>query len=149
MESSTPTDHMAARRALAGITVLVVCALFAPALSGRDSFPISTQPMYADERPSVERFVTARAADGNDAPITLTMREIADTDDPLIARQRTRRAVREGDRGISALCRGIITRLPSDTPVDTVEIIEVRVDVVDFARTGASEPTVLARCTRP
>ncbi len=149
MESSPRAEGHWPRRVLAGISLLVVSALFVPALSGQDSFPLSTQPMYADVRPAVETFVTARGLNATGMSIALTMREIADTDDPLIARQRTRAAARDGAAELESLCDAIITRLPTGTEIEAVEIIEVRVDVVDFARTGSSESRVLTRCERP
>jgi len=149
MESSPRAEGLAARRALAGISLLVVSALFVPALSGQDSFPLSTQPMYADVRPAVETYVTARGVDASDRSIALTMREIADTDDPLIARQRTRAAARDGAAKLESLCDSIITRLRTGTTIEAVEIVEVRVDVVDFVRTGSRQPRVLSRCERP
>ncbi len=145
-----PTETPAARWVLSGISLVVVGLLLAPAITGRDSFPISTQPMYAAARPAVETFVTARGVGPTpDSFIELTMHEIADTDDPLVARQRTQAAARGGLIALDDLCRAIVVGVSAERRVSAVEVIEVRVDVADFARTSTSAPRVLTRCERP
>ena len=44
----------------------------------------------------------------------------------------SRAAAREGAAELESLCEAIISRLPTDTTIEAVEIVEVRVDVVDF-----------------
>lgn len=119
-------------------TVAVLVAVVSPMLRDRDSFPLSTYPVYADVRPREATFVTAVGLGFDGSEHRLPMAVIARTDDPLIAEQRLRSAVAEG-RAASA-CVSIATRAPDD--ILTVLVVSDRYDVVDAA---AGRPAQLAR----
>ena len=120
METTTSSESTTVRRALAAISLIVVAVLLVPAVTGADDFPISTQPMYADVRPERESFVTARGVDGSGATVALSMRQIARTDDPLIARQRLRDAAAQGPEALDVACQDIANRVPEVVEVEIV-----------------------------
>jgi hypothetical protein len=116
-----------------------VVVLVSPALRGRDSFPLSTYPMYAQDRGRTAELATVvgRRADGS--LVRLGLRIVADTDDPLIAQSSVRRAIASGRAG--AWCRAAARRLgPAGgraggrAGVVEVRVVRERVDVVAMAR---------------
>lgn len=126
------------------VVVVVLAALVSPVLRDRDSFPLSTYPMYASVRPremSIDRVVGV-LANGSDRD--LSMRVIADTDDPLIAEGRIRDAVLAGRA--DELCQRVARRVPDE--VRFVLVVREVHDVVEAASGAdpAVERTVHARC---
>lgn len=117
-----------------------------PAIRDRDSFPLSTYPIYASARSRTATFATAFGENDDGTEHHLTMSVIAATDDPLIAESRVADAI-AGDQAIE-LCAQIARRVPSDVAV-VVVASEVH-DVVDSARgrTSLLSRTVHARCRR-
>jgi len=126
------------RRVVAG-AVLVAVAW--PVVRGHDSFPLSTYPMYAETRDDVVSISTAVGVDASGARRRLSLRAIADTDDPLIAESAVDDAVRRGEAG--ALCAEIAARVPDD--LERVEVVAERHDVVARA---AGRPSLLDRSVR-
>lgn len=131
-------------------TAAVVVALFTPVIRDQDSFPLSTQPMYASARDRIDILASARGVDGRTGEqIRLSMGLVAATDDPLIAQSRLRRAISSGTA--EALCVEIAGRVAvrSDLRgVNLIEIIGERLDLVEFV-TEDAEPLdreVHARC---
>lgn len=125
-------SHSLRRRVLLAAFVLV---LVSPALRNVDSFPLSTQPMYANDRASTARLATVIGRDAGGGPRRLSMRSIATTDDPLIAQSRVARSIRSGHA--DELCRAVAGRVSQPTSVTSLTSIEVvweRVDVVAMAR---------------
>ncbi len=127
--------------------MLVVVLVLSPAVTSRDSFPISTYPMYAFERSRVERFeaVLGEAADGTLEPISA--RVAVGTIDPLIAEARVAAAIRTGTAG--ALCVDVAHRVEPG-PRHVLVVHEVH-DVVLRASGEPSlrERVVHARCAVP
>lgn len=113
------------RSVLAAISVLVVLVLLSPLATNADDFPISTQPMFATPQPRQVEFTTARAVDVAGDVAGLTMDQIAQTDDPLVAQEFVRDA-RRADRLVE-LCAEIAGRAGSDVAV--IEIIELTHDL--------------------
>src|SRR5215218_6193786 len=74
----------------------LVLAVALPGVTGDDSFPLSTYPMYASDRDRVDTFATAAAFDGAGHPVRLSIAHIAATDDPLIAQSSVAAAIDEG-----------------------------------------------------
>jgi hypothetical protein len=122
-------------------TVVVVCAVVAPALRDVDSFPLSTYPMYASERARVATFPTAVGVVAG-AEQRLPIDVIADTDDPLIATSRVRSAIDAG--AADALCAEIAARAATDVEAD-VDAIEVVTETHDSVALAAGRPSLLAR----
>ena len=131
---------MAAQRRHGGDFAAVV----APALRNRDSFPLSTYPVYASARSSAVTLSTAVGIDTGGRPVRLSLDVIAQSDDPLIAESLVDDAIAEGRAG--ELCRAIAERAPDD--VTAIEVVEERHDIVarTVGRASLLQRTVHARC---
>ncbi len=135
------------------VTVVAVGALVAPVVLDRDSFPLSTYPMYARVRSDEVTFVTAHAVGPDRERSSLTLGVIGDSDDPLIVAGELRRAVRDGRA--QARCNEIAERarewdaLPDDTT--TIEVVTERHDVVAevSGQPSLRDRTVHASCKVP
>jgi hypothetical protein len=126
------------RRAVAGAVLLAVAW---PVVRGHDSFPLSTYPMYAETRGKDVSISTAVGVDGSGSRRRLSLRAIAQTDDPLIAESAVDDAVRRGEA--DALCAEIALRVPDG--IERVEVVAERHDVVARA---AGRPSLLDRSVR-
>lgn len=120
------------------MTALVLVVVASPALRDRDSFPLSTHPMYASTRAEVAAFSTVTAAGADGQRVRLSMRTIARTDDALIAQARVRQAIAGGRA--DELCADVASRAPE--VVESIEVVTERHDVVDLA-TG--QPSLVSR----
>lgn len=130
--------------ALAGVSFVAVVVLLVPAATGSDGFPISTHPMYASVRDAEDEFVTAVAFDTAGKEVELDIVDIAGTDDPLVARRRMASAREDGRLGEQ--CGRIADRVEGSGAA-RVEIVELVVDVVDYATGGATPArSVLHTC---
>lgn len=131
------------------MTLITVTALLWPIVSGADSFPLSTYPMYATARPRQGSLVTAVGLDDQGREIRLSLALIGSTDDPLIAESLLRTAVRQERTG--RLCTEIAARTARDAQrhevIDIVVLTEL-LDLVDLVAGTAppSERTVHATC---
>ena len=114
------------------LLALFVLLLVSPALRNVDSFPLSTQPMYASNRPSTARLATVIGRDNSGAPRRLSLRVVAATDDPLIAQSSVGRSIRAGRA--TEVCRAVADRLTPKSVVVSVEVVWETVDVVAMAR---------------
>lgn len=138
------------RRARILITAGVVAALLAPVALDRDSFPLSTYPMYSRARGQAVVFATAQAVDENGNTTTLTLEVIGDSDDPLIVAGELRDAIRD-DRA-DERCEEIARRAAAWSGLAeeraTIEVVTERHDVVVQVEGGDSllERTVHASC---
>ena len=128
------------------VTVAVLAALIAPVLLGRDSFPLSTYPMYSQQRGDTVELYTAVGVDPDDEIRRLGLRVIGDSDDPLIVASLIRQAARTGSAALEPLCDDIADRAPED--VVRVEVVAERHDVVARTRGNPSlvSRTVLVDC---
>ncbi len=126
------------------VAAVVLGAIVAPAVIDRDSFPLSTYPMYADTRGEVVSLPIAVGLDAGGARRTLSLATIAQTDDPLIAVALLSQAVAGGETG--ALCEEIADRAPAG--IVAIEIADEEHDVIERAAGGDSlvSRTVRARC---
>lgn len=126
-----------------------VLVLVSPALRNIDSFPLSTQPMYAGARSATARLATVIGRDATGAPRRLSMRIVAASDDPLIAESSVARSIRDGRA--AELCRTVVGRIPLRPPVVSIEVVWEQVDVVAMARGAERFGTleVAARCDVP
>jgi hypothetical protein len=120
------------------VTPVVVAVVLLPAVTGDDSFPVSTYPMYAFVRSRSERFATVlgESATGGSAP--LPIRVVADTDDPLIAAALVRTAIRNGSA--DQLCEQVAARVG-----DEVERVLVVEEVHDVVARAAGAPSLKER----
>jgi len=125
--------------------IIVVVAILSPLVTGRDSFPLSTYPMYASARADIGDLVSAVAVNADGDVARLSLAAIAATDDPLIAEAVLEQAIANGTS--EALCRSIAARTPS---ADRIEIVTERHNLAAVARDGDTPPlqrTVHASCT--
>ena len=127
------------------VTSLVAAAMLAPVALDRDSFPLSTYPMYSRLRSNEVSLATAQGIDDGEQSHPLSLQAIGASDDPLIVAGELRAAISDGrsdDR-----CREIAARVSGDGYV-AVEVVIERHDVVDQASGHASllSRTVHARC---
>ena len=132
------------------VVVAVLVAVLLPALRSRDSFPLSTYPMYANERDGIETLPAAVGVDARGERKRLSTGTIGRTDDPLIATSLLRNAIRGGRA--DALCAEIARRAPAG--IVAVEVAEERIDLVEAASgdegdEGVLDRTVRARCEVP
>ena len=131
----------------AALLVCVGAVVLFPALQPQhgDGFPLSTYPMFAADRGSVVAISTAVGIDGDGDVHRLDPSDIGGGDEPMLAAEAARVAVRDGDAG--AYCDEVAARV-DDRSITTVE---VRTEVRDAVRdVDASEPAdevrVHARC---
>jgi hypothetical protein len=127
------------------VTVGVVVLVASPALRDRDSFPLSTYPVYASARSRTATFDTVIGLRADGSTAHLSMDVIAQTDDPLIAQQRVRDAVAGGRA--DALCERVARRAPA--AVTSVQVVTQTHDVVEAAsgRSSLLRQSVHARCS--
>jgi hypothetical protein len=112
-----------------------------PAVTGRDSFPLSNYPMYADRGTRFRTLATAQGIDGNGVLHRLSLATIADTDDPLVAESSVADAIRSGRA--DTLCAQIAQRAAEG--LVRIEVVEERHDVV--ARTKHEDSLLERRIT--
>lgn len=120
------------------ITLAVLVAVISPAVRDRDSFPLSTYPMYATARPDVVGLGTVVGIDQRGATQRLSMATIARSDDPLVAASLVRTAIHEGDT--EALCREVARRVDDD--IAAIQVVEERHDLDRYA---AGDPSLIRR----
>jgi hypothetical protein len=124
--------------------IVTPAVLIIPAVSGKDSFPISTYPMYAFRRASADRFQAVLGEDSAGAIRPLPMHQVADTSDPLIAESLIDQAIRAGSA--MRLCERIALHINAD--IDRVLVVEEVHNVINKLRGVASlqERVVHANC---
>jgi hypothetical protein len=129
------------------VVVACVGAVIAPVVRNRDSFPLSTYPMYAGRGTRIETLATAVGIDASGAERRLSLASVAATDDPLIAESLVSAAIGAGRA--DALCTQIAARVRG--PLVRVEVVEERHDLVARAKHEASllERHVHAACEVP
>ncbi len=132
------------------VVALVLFFVALPAIRNRDSYPLSTYPVYASARDRSATITTAVAVAPNGFRYRLWINAIAETDDPLIAEERVRDAIRQNRA--DSLCVDIVRRADLD-PDDAVaiEVVTERFDVVAMTvgRDPNLERVVHARCENP
>jgi hypothetical protein len=116
----------------------VLAAVLSPVFTSRDSFPLSTYPMYAGIGPRLDHFLTVVGVDATGTTHTLSLSTIARTDDPLIAESLLDQAVRGG--WANALCTEVAGRVGASAV--SVEVVDEMHDVVAKAR---GEPSLRHR----
>jgi hypothetical protein len=135
------------RWASVAVTVAVAVVVASPAIRDRDSFPLSTYPIYAHARGRIATFDTAIGVDESGLVERLSLQTIARTDDPLIASSFVADAVRAGDA--DELCGEIASRAGSG--VVRIEVVSERHDTIEWLRGEDSlrDRTVHATCEVP
>lgn len=126
-------------------TVAVVVAVASPAVRQRDSYPLSTYPVYASARPGVDEIHTAVGVTDDGRRVRLSLPMIGDSDDPLIVEDRVADAV--AARRTDRLCLAIAGRARG-AGLTAIEVATEQVDLVATAADGAPPlaRTVHATC---
>jgi hypothetical protein len=136
------TDRSRARWTV--VTTFVVALMVWPVVVDRDSFPLSTYPMYSRARPAEVTIPSAIGFDEAGGEHRLTLRVIGDSDDPLIVAGELRTAIAQGRA--PGRCESIAARA-SDGLADELGL--VRIEVVmerhDVVAQVAGEPSLLDR----
>lgn len=127
--------------------MLVLLAIVSPALRDRDSFPLSTYPMYASARPQTVWFSTVVGFDDAGEEVRLSLQTVARTDDALVGQSRVVAAIDTGSA--DELCAEVAGRVPEG--VARVEVVVERHDVVDrvAGRDSSLDRDVRASCEVP
>ena len=133
------------------VAVVTVGAVLAPLLRGpaHDSFPLSTYPMFSNERSGEAAIATVVGIEPDGAFRTLSPETIAGTDEVILAAETVNRAVGAGPARAAGLCRDVAARLGDEAAGLTgVEVVTARYDTVRYLR-GDERPldvVVHARC---
>jgi hypothetical protein len=125
-------------------TMAVVVVLLLPVAVDRDSFPLSTYPMYSRARAAEVTIPSAIGIDGDGGEHRLTLQVIGASDDPLIVAGELRTAIAQ-DRSADR-CRAIARRA-SDSLVAELDLarIEVVMERHDVVARATGEPSLLER----
>lgn len=128
----------------------LLAAVFFPLLRGRDSFPLSTYPMFARKRDTVVEVQRALGVQGA-ARVVLPPQVVVGSFEVMQAVATLRQAFGRGAAASEALCRDVARRAAASPPlagVTEVELVAERWDAVAYfasdARPLASR--VRARC---
>ena len=133
-------------------SVLAVLAVLSPALHERDSYPLSTYPMFSHDRGRVATIPTAVGYRADGARVRLSPDLVAGGIEVIHAAVTVDESVRRGDT--PALCAEIaarVARAASRRDVVRVEVVSETHDVIAWFD-GAGEPsavTVHASCAVP
>jgi hypothetical protein len=115
-----------------------------PVVLDRDSFPLSTYPMYSRARPAEVTIPSALGIDAGGGEHRLTLQVIGASDDPLIVAGELRTAI--GQDRAADRCRAIAERasqsLVADLDLVRIAVVMERHDVVAQV---AGDPSLLER----
>jgi hypothetical protein len=136
------------RRVLAYTVAIAGVVLVAtPAVLGRDSFPLSDYPMFADDRGRESVIATAVGVTADGDRERLSPELIGGTDEPVLAAAAAARAT-VSSSGAAALCDDIAARAGGRDDLRAIEVVTERYDTVAYFE--SDEPpestTVHARC---
>jgi len=124
---------------MTGVIVLMVL----PVVIDRDSFPLSTYPMYSSARSEEVTIPTAVGVDQRGGEHRLTLQVIGASDDPLIVAGELRTAIAQ-DRA-DERCRAIAERASSSLAELDLVRIEVVMERHDVVAQVAGDPSLLER----
>jgi len=136
------------RRVLAyTVAIGAVVIVAAPAVTGRDSFPLSDYPMFANDRGRESTIATAVGVTTEGGRTRLSPELIGGTDEPVLAAATATRATAT-TTGAASLCNDIAERAAGREDIRAIEIVTERYDTVAYFESD-KEPettTVHARC---
>ncbi len=128
------------------VTAAVLVALVAPVVFDRDSFPLSTYPMYSSSRGAESVLITARGLTSVGSSRELTPTLIGDSDDPLVVVGRLRAALSVG-RG-DVRCAEIAERVALRSEFDDVVVIEIVSERHDTVARTLDQESLIGRDVR-
>ncbi|MDA2957704.1 MAG: hypothetical protein O3B66_05690 [Actinomycetota bacterium] len=114
---------------LVGLGIVAVIGVVPVALD-RDSYPLSTYPMFSSRRTAVEPVHTAVVTAADGAVRRLSPTQISGNDEVIIAAQLVYDAIRRD--GGEVLCADIAVRLSDVETGSEVEIVTERYDAIDW-----------------
>lgn len=129
------------RRIAAVFAVVVVAGLLTPLVTGRDSFPVSTYPMFSYPRADETTVSYAVSVDDAGDETRLRPAMVGGTAEVVHAAETIRQAVRRDDT--DGLCGEIAGRVAADDP--TAVAVEIRRDTYDVVGWFEGDETPLAR----
>lgn len=124
------------RLGAAAMIAVTLAALVSPLVTGRDSFPLSTYPMYAAARADTADLVSAVGVTSDGGTERLSLGIIGNSDDPLIVESLIRTAIANGTT--DSLCRSIASRAPAQAA--KIEVVTERHDLRAIARDPNTQP---------
>ena len=125
--------------------MVVIVVGLVPVILNRDSYPLSTYPMFSSNRTTREPIDTAVLVSDDGEQSMLSPRIIAGTDEPIIATVTVSNAIANGT--VDQLCADIALRLGPGA-IGSIEIITVVYDALDWfdGRRDPIERSVHASC---
>lgn len=114
---------------LVGLVIVVVIGIVPVALD-RDSYPLSTYPMFSSRRTAIEPVHTAVVVSPDGTIRRLSPTQISGNDEVIIAAQLVYRSIRSD--GGEVLCTDIASRLPASLVGADVEIVTERYDAIEW-----------------
>ncbi len=126
------------RRVASVVSLVAVAAVLSPALHERDSYPLSTYPMFSYDRGRVATIDTAVGYDTAGARERLSPTLIAGGIEVIHAAVTVTVAIERGDT--DALCREIAARARSRDEFVRIEVVSETHDVIAYFD-GDDEPT--------
>jgi hypothetical protein len=146
-------DGLRWRRPLAYIVIAAVLGVvgFVPLVLDRDSYPLSTYPMFSTRRSTAETVDTAVAVDADGTIHRLGPQRIGGSDEIILATATVSGAIGVGT--VDQLCTEIADRVAGDGPASaaSVEVVTERYDAIRWYR-GDHQPierVVHASCPVP
>jgi hypothetical protein len=141
----------------AAVSVSLLAAALYPALRDPedDSFPLSTYPMFARDRPRVAR-INAALALGRDGTETALSPLLIGSPEAMQAIRILNRSLQTGEKSARALCRAIAGRVaqsahPEFTGARKIALVTDTIDVIEYAGgvRAPRERRVHTRCGIP
>ena len=114
---------------LVGIGIIAIIGVV-PVVLDRDSYPLSTYPMFSSRRTATEPVHTAVVATAKGTFRRLSPTQISGNDEIIIAARLVYEAIRRD--GGEVLCADIASRLPATFAGDDVEIVSETYDAIDW-----------------
>ncbi len=128
------------------VSAVMVLAVAAPVVGSpyRDSFPLSTYPMFSTARPQRTTVNSAVGFDAAGAALTLRPGDIGGTREVIQAAATLSRAISRGEAG--DLCREVLSNVPAAA---VVEIVTETYDVIAYFDESEAplQRVVHARCS--
>ncbi len=130
------------------ISIVAVIGIV-PVLLDRDSYPLSTYPMFSSRRTSIEPVHTVVVVDADGTTRRLTPTQISGNDEVIVAAQLVFEAIRR-DRGV-VLCDDVARRVADRYQGSDVEVVTEKFDAIDWyeGRRSAVSRVVHTSCRVP
>jgi hypothetical protein len=136
------------RRVLAyTVAIGAIVVVAAPAFIGRDSFPLSDYPMFADDRGRESSIATAVGITTDGDRTRLSPELIGGTDEPVLAAATAERATASAT-GAATFCDAVAARAAGRDDLRAIEVVTERYDTVAYFESDEAPETttVHARC---